>query len=165
VDGAVPRTDSLSSDVRSNLSLPYGYTPSDVIDYPAAGTRNSRSNHHQHHHQFAGAGVTLPRLSSPPAVVDAPAYGTVRSRAAVPRWSATTTTSCQWCVVVVVVVVAVVVVARWSAISDQVEMTTTTTTTTTGGLHTYSECVGHNGGLVLQKCPVSLHYLVKCSQL
>jgi len=128
VDGAVPRTDSLSSDVRSNLSLPYGYTVTDVIDYPATATRNARSNH-RHHHQVAGAGVTLPRLSSPPAVVDAPAYGTVRSRAAVPRWSAT---------------------------SDQVEMATTTTTTTTsgGGLHTYSECVGHNGGLVLQKCPV-----------
>jgi len=120
VDGTVPRTDSLSSDVRSNLSLPYGYTPTDVVDYPPTATRSARSNHH--HHQYLG-GVTLPRLSSPPAVVDAPAYGTVRSRA-IPRWSAT---------------------------SDQVEMSTTTATT---GLHTYSECVGHNGGLI-HKCPVT----------
>jgi len=124
VDGIVPRTDSLSSDVRSNLSLPYGYTSTDVVDNPPAAPRSARSNHH-HHHQYPG-GMTLPRLSSPPAVVDAPAYGTVRSRA-VPRWSTT---------------------------SDQVEMTTTTTTTT--GLHTYSDCVGHNGGLV-QKCPVMSH--------
>lgn len=124
VDGIVPRTDSLSSDVRSNLSLPYGYTSTDVVDYPPAGTAAARiaRSSHQHHHQYTG-GMTLPRLSSPPAVVDAPAYGTVRSRA-VPRWSAT---------------------------SDQVEMTTTTTAS---GLHTYSECVGHNGGLV-QKCPVN----------
>ena len=119
VDGIVPRTDSLSSDVRSNLSLPYGYTSTDGADYPSAAARSARSNH-LHHQQFAG-GMTLPRLSSPPAVVDAPAYGTVRSRA-VPRWSAT---------------------------SDQVELTTTTS-----GPHTYSECVGHNGGLV-QKCQMT----------
>ena len=119
VDGVVPRTDSLSSDVRSNLSLPYGYTSTDVVDYPPV----ARSNHHHHHHHQYPGGLTLPRLSSPPAVVEAPAYGTVRSRA-VPRWSAT---------------------------SDQVEMTTTTTSS---GLQTYSECVGHNGGLA-QKCPVT----------
>jgi len=119
VDGIIPRTDSLSSDVRSNLSLPYGYTSTDVVDYPPAA-RNARSNHH-HHHQYPG-GVTLPRLTSPPAVVDAPAYGTVRGRS-VPRWSTT---------------------------SDQVELTSATTTS---GLHTYSENVGHNGGLG-QKLPV-----------
>jgi len=121
IDGIVARTDSLSSDVRSNLSLPYGYTSTDVVDYPpTAASRITRSNAH-HHHQYPG-GVTLPRLTSPPGVVDAPAYGTVRSRA-VPRWSAT---------------------------SDQVDLATTTTS----GLHTYSDCTGHNGGLV-QKCPVS----------
>ena len=127
VDGMIPRTDSLSSDVRSNLSLPYGYTSTDAVDYPPAtapATRSARSNAH-HQPQYPG-GMTLPRLSSPPAVVDAPAYGTVRSRA-VPRWSAT---------------------------SDQVEMATTTATTA-GGLHTYSECVGHNGGLV-HKCPMTI---------
>jgi len=74
----VARTDSLSSDVRSQLSLPYGYT-STADDY--------RPNHI--HHQ-----TLPPRLTSPPGHgVDAPAYGTVRSRAAaaaaaVPRWSA-----------------------------------------------------------------------------
>ena len=118
VDGIVARTDSLSSDVRSNLSLPYGYTSTEMVDY--APTRSVRSNYNHARHQ------TLPRLSSPPGTaVDAPAYGTVRGRP-VPRWSTT---------------------------SDQVD-----TTTTTGGLHTYSECIGHNGGLG-QKCPaVSTHY-------
>jgi len=79
LDGIVARTDSLSSDVRSQLSLPYGYT-STADDY--------RPNHI--HHQ-----TLPPRLTSPPGHgVDAPAYGTVRSRAAaaaaaaVPRWSA-----------------------------------------------------------------------------
>jgi len=116
VDGIVAQTDSLSSDVRSNLSLPYGYTSTDLVDFqPATAAATSTKNHHHHHHQ---AGVTLPRLSSPPGVIDAPAYGTVRSRA-VPRWSTT---------------------------SDQLEMTPTTTT------GDYSECVGHNGGLV-QKWP------------
>jgi len=89
VDGMVPRTNSVSSDARSNLSLPYGYTSTDVVNYPLTATsaRSARSNHH-HRHQQHVAGVTLPRLSSPPSVVDAPAYGTVRSRT-VPRWSAT----------------------------------------------------------------------------
>ena len=76
LDGIVARADSVSSDIRSQLSLPYGYT--DLVDCPPA----HRSNHvHQHT-------LPPPRLTSPPAVIDAPAYGTVRSRA-VPRWSAT----------------------------------------------------------------------------